>query len=87
MICFREASESSSWNCCISNSFNISYSGQGFPAVLAVKNGPANAGDVRDMGSVPGSGRSPGVGCPGESPWTEECGRLQPIGSQRVRHD
>ena len=86
MICFREASESSTWNCCISNSFNVRYS-MGFPAVLAVKNSPANAGDIRDMGSVPGSGRSPGGGCPGESPWTEESGRLQPVGSQRVRHD
>ena len=27
-----------------------------------VKNPPANAGDPRFMGSVPGSGRSPGVG-------------------------
>ena len=27
-----------------------------------VKNPPANAGDVRDVGSVPGSGRSPGKG-------------------------
>ena len=26
-----------------------------------VKNPPANVGDIRDMGSVPGSGRSPGV--------------------------
>ena len=25
-----------------------------------VKNPPANAGDTRDMGSIPGSGRSPG---------------------------
>ena len=25
-----------------------------------VKNPPANAGDVRDLGSIPGSGRSPG---------------------------
>ena len=25
-----------------------------------VKNPPANAGDVRDAGSAPGSGRSPG---------------------------
>ena len=24
---------------------------------------------------------------PGESPWTEEPGGLQPVGSQRVRHD
>ena len=27
-----------------------------------VKNPPANAGDTRDMGSIPGSGRSPGGG-------------------------
>ena len=27
---------------------------------LAVKNLPANAGDIRDMGSIPGWGRSPG---------------------------
>ena len=27
-----------------------------------VKNLPANAGDARNMGSIPGSGRSPGVG-------------------------
>ena len=30
--------------------------------VLAVKNLPANAGDVRDMGLIPGLGRSPGEG-------------------------
>ena len=29
---------------------------------LVVKNLPANAGDLRDMGSIPGSGRSPGGG-------------------------
>ena len=27
-----------------------------------VKSLPANAGDTRDMGSIPGSGKSPGVG-------------------------
>ena len=27
--------------------------------VLVVKNPPANEGDVRDVGSIPGSGRSP----------------------------
>ena len=27
-----------------------------------VKNLPANAGDARDLGSIPGLGRSPGVG-------------------------
>ena len=30
--------------------------------VLMVKNPPANAGDMRDAGSIPGSGRSPGRG-------------------------
>ena len=30
--------------------------------VLVVKNLPANAGDIRDSGSIPGSGRSPGRG-------------------------
>ena len=30
--------------------------------VLVVVNLPANAGDVRDVGTVPGSGRSPGGG-------------------------
>ena len=29
---------------------------------LVVKNLPANAGDVREVGSVPGLGRSPGGG-------------------------
>ena len=44
-------------------------SGHGFDAwsgasqvVLVVKNPPANAGDIRDMGSIPGLGRSPGGG-------------------------
>ena len=30
--------------------------------VLVIKNLPANAGDIRDVGSIPGSGRSPGGG-------------------------
>ena len=29
---------------------------------LVVKNPPANAGDIRDTGSIPGWGRSPGGG-------------------------
>ena len=34
-----------------------------FQVVLVVKNSPANAGDVRDVGLIPGSGRSsPGGG-------------------------
>ena len=39
-----------------------------------------NAGD---LDSIPGSGRSPGEG----KEWTDEPGRLQSIGSQRVGHD
>jgi len=30
--------------------------------VLEVKNQPVNAGDTRDVGSIPGSGKSPGGG-------------------------
>ena len=30
---------------------------------LVVKNPPATAGDVKDVGSIPGSRRSPGGGC------------------------
>ena len=33
-----------------------------FQVVLEVKNLPANAGDVRDSGAIPGLGRSPGGG-------------------------
>ena len=36
----------------------------GFPGGEVVKNPPANAGDARDALSIPGSGRSPGVGNP-----------------------
>ena len=32
----------------------------GFPVALVVKNSPASAGDPRDAGSTPGSGRPPG---------------------------
>ena len=58
-----------------------------------IKNLPANAGEVRDVGSIPGLGRSPGRGLGNplqysylENP-TEKPGRLQSIGSQRVGHD
>ena len=32
----------------------------GFPSGTAIKYLPANAGDSRDKGSIPGSGRAPG---------------------------
>ena len=60
---------------------------------LVVKNPPANAGDLRDMGLKAGWERSPegGNGSPLqysclESPWTEEPGGLQSMGSHRVGH-
>ena len=34
----------------------------GFQGVTVVTNPPANAGDTRDTGLIPGSGISPGVG-------------------------
>ena len=59
-----------------------------------VKNLPADAGDVRDVGSIPGLGRFPGEGngyplqdsCWRIS-WTEEPGELPSTGSQRVGHN
>ena len=33
-----------------------------FPGSTVAKNPPAIAGDPRDTGSIPGSGRSPGIG-------------------------
>ena len=61
---------------------------------LVIKDPPANAGDVRDVGSIPGMGRSgEGNGNPLQYPyldnswripWTEEPGGLRSIGSQRV---
>ena len=59
-----------------------------------VKNLPADAGDIRDMGSIPGSGRSPGRrnGNPLSIlawgiPWMEEPDRLLSMKSPRAGHD
>ena len=56
--------------------------------------GKASACNVGDPGSVPGLGRSPGEGNGNplqysclKIPWTEEPGRLQSMGSQRVGPD
>ena len=35
---------------------------KGFPSDSVINNPPANAGDTGGVGSIPGSGRSPGVG-------------------------
>ena len=59
-----------------------------------VKNLPANTGDIRDMGSIPGSGNPLEKGMAIHSsilawriPWTEEPSRVQSMGSQRAGHD
>ena len=38
------------------------YQLKGFPGSLVIKNTPANAGDIRDVGLIFGSGRFPGGG-------------------------
>ena len=63
----------------------------GLPGGSLAKNLPANAGDARDMGLIPGSGRSLGEGKGNplqysclENSMDRDPGRLQSIGSQRV---
>ena len=61
---------------------------------LVVKDLPAKAGDIRDMSSIPGSGRYPGVG--NDNPLHYSCLQnlmdrgawwaIQSMGSQRVGH-
>ena len=75
---------------------NIIYGLLGFIAslvVLVVENLPANEGEARDAGSIPGSERSPEKGMATHSSilawritWTEESGGLQSVESERVRH-
>ena len=59
--------------------------------VLVVKNSAAHAGDIRDSGLIPGSGRSPGEGHDNplqysslENPMDRGAWGLQSIQSQRV---
>ena len=55
---------------------------------LMVKNLPANAGDIRDMGSIPGGGHGNPLECSClENPMDRGTQGLHSIGSQRVRHD
>jgi len=62
--------------------------GQNFQVALVVSNSPANAGDIKDAGSIPVSGRplGEGNGNPLQYPawrisWTERPGELQSTGS------
>ena len=65
----------------------------GFPGGSVVKDPPANAGDARDAGLIPRSGRSPGGGndnplqysCLGDL-MNREHGGLQSMGLQRAGH-
>ena len=62
---------------------------------LVVKNPSATAGEIEDLSSIPGSGRSPGGGgmatpssiLAWRIPWTEVPGGLRSIRSRSVRHD
>ena len=67
-----------------------------FPGSAVVKNPHANPGDARDVSSIPGLGRSPGVGngnplpyvsLPGKSHGQRSLEGLQFMGPQRVGHD
>ena len=61
-----------------------------FQAVLVIKNPLARAGDIRDPGLIPGSGRSPvgGHGNPLQCSYLENpMDRGQSMGLKRVRHD
>ena len=68
--------------------------GKASQVVLVPKNLPANAGDIRDAGSIPGTGRPLEEGMATRFsilawriPWTKEPCELQTIGLQRVGHE
>ena len=70
---------------------NYSWASQ---VALVIKNLPANAEDIRDVGSIPALGRSPGGGNGNplqysclENPIDKEPGGLKSMRSQRVRHN
>ena len=65
-----------------------------FLSFPAGSDGKESACNVGDLGSIPGSGRSPGEGNDNplsilawRIPWTEEPSGLQSMGSQSVGHD
>ena len=66
----------------------------GFPSGTTLKNLPTNAEDARDMGSISGSGRSPGEG--NDNPLQYSCldnsmdrgdSQVVSMGLERVRHE
>ena len=67
---------------------------EGFPGSSVLKNPPASAGDARNAGSIPESGRSSGVGSGNplqysclENPMERRAYRATVRGVTRVRHD
>ena len=59
-----------------------------FPGGSVVKNPPANAGDTRDVGSIPGSGKSPGRGNsnPLQYSWRKSHGQSSLVGYRPWGH-
>ena len=81
---------------CVLNPLTLNFEGitsfKSSEVALVVKDPPANAEDARDVGSIPRLERSTGEGNGNplqysclEHPWTEEPGRLQSMGLQRVK--
>ena len=66
-----------------------------FPGGSEVKNLPADVGDSKDAGLIPGLGRSPGgvathsciLAWKKKNPMNRGPGGLQSTGSQRIGHD
>ena len=69
------------------NTFQIYFGAS--QVVLVVKSLPVNAGDIRDAGLTPGSKipRREISSLAWRISWAEEPGRLQSMGSQRVRYN
>ena len=73
------------------NVLSKKYTSWASQVVLVVKNLPANAGGIRDRGSIPGLGRSDGEGngnllqhfLPGESHGQRNLAGYSPVGSQK----
>ena len=66
-----------------------------FQVAIIVKNPPVNTGEIRDTGSIPGLGRSPGgehgnplqYSCLENPHGQSNLAGYTPLGSQRVRHN
>ena len=93
-VIFKSSSISGILGHLIKQAFELLNRNKGFPGGSVVKNLPAVQVDAGDMGSIPESERSLGVGngntlsiLAWKISWTEEPGRLQSIGLQRVGYN